>query len=226
MRRILGFFVGLLMWALLPGSAAAILITTANAPVGFSIVRDVGGGLVLSATGSVTVTGGFNSSSIVLHVVLNNASTLNGVPLTPAANVQLSGWGFGVDPNATGVTFSGPFAAGLIDASLDNLPSVAAIEVCANGGNGCSGAANGGIQAGNSDVFDLILAGHWGNAITFDPLGARFEASGTSYDFACPPYCGSVGGDISVPEPQTLALVGLGLLALGAFAARRRTQRH
>ena len=103
---------------------------------------------------------------------------------------------------------------------------MAAIEVCANGGNGCSGGAIGGIQAGNSDVFDLTLAGDWGNAITFDPLGARFEASGTSYDFACPPYCGSVGGDISVPEPQTLALVGLGLLALGAFAARRRTQRH
>jgi hypothetical protein len=213
------------MWALLPGSAAAILITTVNAPVAFSISRDVGGGVVLTATGFVSVTSGFNSSSLVMHVILNNTSTLNGIALTPAANVRLTGWGFGVDPNATGVTFSDAADAGLIDASLDNLPGVAAIEVCAWGGNNCSGGANSGIQAGNSDIFDLILAGQWGNAITFDPLGARFQTAAGSFDFACPPNCGTGGiGPSAVPEPRTLALLGLGLLGLATFARRKQMQ--
>src|SRR5437016_947897 len=121
MRRLLSLFAGIFIWALLPSSAAAIIITSLDTPVTFTILQDIGGGTVLSATGSVRVTSGFNSSSLVMEVILNNASTLNGVPLTSAANVRLTGWGFGVDPDATGVTFSDAADAGLIDASLDNL---------------------------------------------------------------------------------------------------------
>lgn len=226
MNRLFSLFAGMFIWASLSGSAAAIVITSLDTPVAFTITQDIGGGIVLSATGSVRVTSGFNSSSLVMEVILNNASTLNGIPLASIANVRLTGWGFGVDPDATGVTFSDTADAGLIDASLDNLPSLAGIEVCAWGGNNCSGGANGGIQAGNNDAFALILAGPWGNSITFTPLGARFQTAGGSFDFSCPPFCAVGGGPDpnAIPEPQTLALVGLGILALGAFGRSKRTQ--
>jgi MYXO-CTERM domain-containing protein len=226
MKRLLSLFAGMFIWALVPGSASAIVISSLDTPVAFTITQNIAGGIVLSASGSVQVTSGFNSSSLVMEVILNNASTLNGIPLTSAANVRLTGWGFGVDPDATGVTFADAADLGLIDASLDNLPSLAGIEVCAWGGNNCSGGANGGIQAGSNDAFSLILAGHWENSITFTPLGVRFQTPGNSYDFACPPFCAVEGGGDpnAIAEPQTLALFGLGLLALATFVRRRRIE--
>jgi len=202
-------------------SANALIINTLNSPANFVISQAEPGGVLLRATGSVTITSGLNSSTLVLHVILNNTSTLNGVPYTAADNVRLTGWGFGVNPNATAVTFQDVADGGIIDATLDNLPGLAAIEVCAWGGNNCSGGANGGIQAGNSDVFDLILAGNWGSSVTFDPLGVKFQTPITSYEFTCTGTCAS-GGSGDVPEPQTLALLGLGLMAL-AFVSRRKT---
>ena len=221
MRRMLLGFVGLIASMVVCASANALIINTLNSPANFVISQAEPGGVLLRATGSVTITSGLNSSTLVLHVILNNTSTLNGVPYTAADNVRLTGWGFGVNPNATAVTFQDVADGGIIDATLDNLPGLAAIEVCAWGGNNCSGGANGGIQAGNSDVFDLILAGNWGSSVTFDPLGVKFQTPITSYEFTCTGTCAS-GGSGDVPEPQTLALLGLGLMAL-AFVSRRKT---
>ena len=189
MRRTWMFLVGLGVSAVMSVCANALVINTLNSPTSFFISQNEGGGVVLSASGSVTITSGFNSTSLVLHVILNNTSTFNGAPYTAADNIRLTGWGFGVDPNATAVTFSDAADGGIIDATMDNLPGLAAIEVCAWGGNNCSGGANGGIQAGNSDTFDLILTGNWGTSVTFDPLGVRFQTPVTSYDFTCSGTC-------------------------------------
>ena len=228
MKAILKGCVAIVLGVFLSGSAGALIINTLNNPTAFTISSNVGGGSVLTATGSVTVTSGFNSSALVLHVILNNASTLNGVPYTLADNVRLTGWGFGVDPNATGVAFSDVADGGLIDATLDSLPSLSGIEVCAWGGNNCSGGANGGIQAGSLDTFDLILAGFWGTSVNFDPLGVKFQTGSGSFEFACTGSC--TGGGVPpaevllVPEPQTLALIGLGLLGLAMIRRRAQTR--
>jgi hypothetical protein len=223
MKQVLRVCAAIAFSALLSGSAGAIVINTLNSPTAFIISEDEGGGLVLTATGTVSVTSGFNSSSLVLHVILNNASTLNGTPLTAAANVRLSGWGFGVNPNATGVTFTDASDGGLIDATMGSIPSLAAIEVCAWGGNSCSGGSNGGIQAGGGDTFDLVLAGFWGSAVTFDPLGVRFQTGLGSFEFTCGGSCAGAS-DIAaaVPEPGTLALVGIALLGLATVGRRRQ----
>jgi hypothetical protein len=124
------------------------------------------------------------------------------------------------------VTFSDAPDGGIIDATMDNLPGLAAIEVCAWGGNNCSGGANGGIQAGNSDTFDLILTGNWGTSVTFDPLGVRFQTPVTSYDFTCSGTCAGGFGPSAIPEPQTLMLLGLGLIALAAVGRRREPKKR
>jgi hypothetical protein len=214
-------------WLTLATPASAITITTLDAPVEFTISYDVGNGLVLNATGSLTVTDGFNSSFLTVHVLLNNSSTLNGVDLTSAANVRLTAWGFGVDPNATGLQFLDAGDGGLVDASLDSIPSLSAIEVCAWGGNNCSGGGNSGIQAGSFDTFDLVLAGAWGNSVIFDPLGVKFQTALTSYEFQCRGTVACTEGtptaDLAVPEPQSLALIGLGMIILAGFSRRKRT---
>ena len=171
-------------------NASAIVINTMNTPVAFTISEDIGGGIVLTATGSVTVTGGFGTDALDLHVVLDNDSTLNGQPYTPTDGVTLIGWGFGVDPDMTDVTFAAGTGSGMIDATANvSLPGLSGIEVCAWGGNSCSGNLPGGILAGDSQTFNLVLAGTWGSSVTFDPIGARFRTGDSFFSLQCTGEC-------------------------------------
>ena len=196
-------------------NASAVVINTLHPSQAFTITEDVGGS-ILTATGTVTVTG-FNSNALHMSVVLNNASTFSN-----PTDVELIGWGFGVDPNMTDVMFTNASGSGMIDATKNvSLPDLTGIEVCAWGGNGCSGSLPGGILAGNSQTFNLILAGTWGSSVTFDPIGARFRLGENNFvSLEC---TGECLAPAAVPEPQTVALIAIALLMMGwTFAHRRR----
>ena len=176
----------------------------------FSWSYATGGGTPRNLTGSGTFTvSGFSSNSLTLAFTLNNAAT--------TSSDRLTAFGFGINPNATFVQFVDGNDAGMIDASLSSIPSLATIEVCAFGGVNCQGGANGGIFGGSSDAFTLILTGTWGTSVTIDPIGFKYQTDTGSYEFTTT--TSSTGSTSSsgntVPEPGTLGLLGLGLLGLG-----------
>jgi hypothetical protein len=188
-------------------SHATIISATSNNPYAFNWSSS-GGGYNLAGLGSLTVSG-FNSNLLTLNISLTN-STVASV----ASNARLTSFGFGINPDATAVSFSDTPDAGLINASLANIPSLALIEVCAFGGPNCSGGGNGGIMAnGGSDSFSLVLKGTWGASVDINPIGFKYQTNNGSFEF-------TTGGSNPVPEPGSIALLAIGLL--GVFTALRK----
>lgn len=166
----------------------------------------------LTGNGSLSVTG-FNSNSLTITVTLNNTS--------PNNSDRLTAFGFGIDPNATSVTFMDSPDGGLTSAGFVTngaLPSnVPGVELCAWTGPNCSGGGRGGIFGGTGDTFQLLLGGIWGSQVNIDPIGLRYQTGSGSFTF-------SVGNGRSVPEPGSLALLGFGLIGLAAARRHRAKQ--
>lgn len=194
------------------GSAQATLVDSGSSLLNFSWSYNTGTGAgVLTGTGTMTFSG-FNSNLLTVNTTLNNTS--------PLSSNRLTSFGFGIDPDVTGVSFSDAADGGMIAATLNNIPSLASIEVCSYGGQNCSGGANGGIRGLRSDTFSLWLAGTWGSSVDVAPIGFKYQTGYGSFEFLTSSSSGSSG---SVPEPNAGALTLLGLGLLGAsFAARRR----
>jgi hypothetical protein len=190
---------------------ATVISSSSNNPLSFSWSYNTGASL-LTGNGSLTVTG-FNSSSLTVTATLTNTSLLGG-----QGGERLTAFGFGIDPNATGVSFVDSADAGMVDASLSSIPSLSLIDVCAYGGSNCQGGSNGGIFAGTSDTFSILLAGTWGNSVDIAPIGFKYQTGYGSFEFTGTP--DDPDTPTSVPEPGMLFLLGAGLLGLGM--ARRR----
>jgi hypothetical protein len=199
------------------GSANAIVITLAGGPTNIAF-SGTGGPYNLGVSGSFDLLS-LSSTSAVLRIVLSNTSTLTGGgQIVDPSTVRLSSFGFGITPNVSAVAFGDGADGGMINAALGSIPTLSQIEVCAFGGPNCSGGGNGGILVGGSDTFDLTLTGAFSGltALTFDPLGVKFQTNLTSYEFIND---GQIPTDQLLPEPTSMALLGAGLLG---FAALRR----
>ena len=185
----------------------AVVLTSASNTYAFSWSYNTGSSL-LTGNGSITASG-FDSGSLTLLVSLTNTSQIGG-----AGGERLVGFGFGIDPNASSVTFLDAADGGMRAANFVSsgtlVANVPGVEICAWGGNNCSGGSNGGIFAGDTDVFRLLLGrgSNWGSSVNIDPIGLRYQTGYGSFTFGVPP------GN-NVPEPGPLALFAIGLVGLG-----------
>lgn len=213
-RFVRSVIAGAVMVAGMCAAQAVVISSSSNNPYTFNwSFNSVAG--ALTGTGTMTLSG-FNSSSLTIAITLNNTSGLS--------SNRLTSFGFGINPNATGITFSDANDGGMVGATLDNIPSLNAIEVCAWGGNNCSGGGNGGILGGGSDSFSVILAGTWGDSVDIAPIGFKYQTGSGSFEFttASSTTTTSTSGGNLVPEPLSATLVGLGLAIAGLTTARRR----
>lgn len=199
------------------GTANAVIVSSGSPITSFSWSFDTGISL-LTGSGSIVISD-FNSIALTTSITLNNTSTIGG-----AGGERLTAFGFGIDPNATGVSFLDVSDGGMVSASASSIPSLATIEICAYGGSNCAGGSNGGIFAGTSDSFAVVLAGTWGSSVNIDPIGFKYQTGYGSFEFTTSSSGSSSttsstsSGTVSEPSTSSMALLALGLLA---FALRR-----
>jgi hypothetical protein len=205
-------------------SSHAVLVGAGGTnPYAFSWSYNTGTSL-LTGSGTMTIAG-FNSSQLSVTVSLTNTSAIGG-----QGGERLVGFAFGIDPNATSIGFADASDGGMVSASWASgalSANVAGVEVCAFGGVNCSGGSNGGIYAGTSDTFTVLLGGTWGSSVNIDPIGLRYQTGYGSFTFpsgssSSSSSSGGTSGQIPEPASSALAGLGLGLLGLG-FYRRRKT---
>jgi hypothetical protein len=162
---------------------------------------------------------GTNTLSVEIDVT--NTSTLLG---NEAGLWKLA---FGMDPNATSVTLTHLSGANkfknaqvTIDPALVNNVLDLSVGSQASTDPGYPST----LQEQQQDKFrlDFVFTSLGGDGVEFSPFGSFWQTSTESFQFGDNGNGGGPGGNGNgIPEPASLALLGVGLLAMGWVTRRR-----
>jgi PEP-CTERM motif len=212
---------GLLACASLVAAAPASAVVITSTADDFTVLwsQDVGSGVTVQGSAFFDVTA-ISGSSISLSISLNNLLDLG------TSSGWMGGWssiGWSSTPDISGgnwITYGSHFDNGAIGTSI---PSLNAVEICFYSGGGCAGGGQQLLLAdGSTDSFAVQLFSASSNlsSWTFDNFGAKFQTGLGSFEFyGCTQQCTPT----NVPEPGSLALMGLALAGIGgAYTIRRR----
>ena len=126
-------------------------------------------------------------------------------------DVELTGFGFNIDPDIDGATEDGP-----LNVDSGNISNGVSLEFCLTSGPNCNAGASNGIVAGEDfDGMFTLLFGTDPETIYITSPTVRFQSSDTDGEGS------GIGTPGVVPEPATWAMMLMGFGAAG-YAMRRR----